>query len=229
MEAVDALIRAEEAGSTLRKLALARLRDGVAAVVDWSLADEAWDFVHAEQRFGERDPASWPALTIEDGKTRLTMRGSIDRVDVGHGRASVRAIDYKSSRSAVEGGMKNLGETVFQIALYARAAADAKSAVDREGLYVPSQRKDVASLKPSASFATTWRDLHVREREEEGACTKVEARALAVVQSLREGALVPRPRDRDERACDGCAMSGGCRKPRFAIDADDEARPASPS
>ena len=70
MEAVDTLVRADEAASTLRKLALARLREGVAAVIDWSLEDEAWDFAIAESRFGDRD-ATWPALRIDDGRTVL--------------------------------------------------------------------------------------------------------------------------------------------------------------
>jgi hypothetical protein len=48
----------------------------------------------------------------------------------------------------------------------------------------------------------------------------VEANALAIVRELRGGALAPKPRD--ERACDSCAVSGGCRKPRFAIAPPDD-------
>jgi ATP-dependent helicase/nuclease subunit B len=217
LDAVDALVRADDAGSVLRRLALARLREGVLAVIDWSLADEAWDFALAEQRFGDPDAASWPALRIDDGVTALALRGSIDRVDVGHHRAAVRAIDYKSSKAAVEAGMKNLGETVFQIALYARVAAAAKVARELDGLYVPTQKRDVAAMRTRDAFAALWAELH----EPDGGRARIEGRALAIVRGVREGALHPRPSD--PRACDHCALSGGCRKPRFAITlADDD-------
>jgi hypothetical protein len=198
------------------------VRDGVAAVIDWSLAEEAWDFARAEQRFGERGIGSWPALRLDDGRTRLDLRGSIDRIDTAHGRAAVRAIDYKSSRTAVESGGKNLGETVFQIALYARAAADALHALEREGLYLPTQRRDLASFRMREPFAVRWRELHAPAPP---GGTRIEATVLEIVRALRSGMLAPRPRD--EAACATCAMSGGCRKPRFAIPAPEE--DASPS
>jgi hypothetical protein len=58
---------------------------------------------------------------------------------------------------------------------------------------------------------------------------EIERRALSIVMSARSGALAPIPAHESE--CRYCAVSGGCRKPRFAMapadDADDEREPAA--
>src|SRR6185312_15964454 len=136
MAAAEEVIRAELGASPLRRLAVASVRESVAAVVAWSLADDGWDFDRAEQPFGDARRGSWPALVIDDGEQRLALRGSIDRVDVARAGGAIRAIDYKSSKSGAESGMRELGDTAFQVALYARVAADALGAGDRSGAYV---------------------------------------------------------------------------------------------
>ncbi len=227
---MDALLRQESVASALRRLALARVRDAARAVVLWSLADEAWDFALAEQAFGDAPGygshgsdgshgkerrAAWPPLVLEDGGVRLALRGAIDRVDVGHGRAAVRAIDYKTSPRAAESGMRALGETAFQIALYARAAGNALERPDRAGLYVGATRPGEVGAKLKKDFEATWAALHAGD-----GTTKVEERALDLVRRVRQGGLAPRPSD--ESACATCDVSGGCRKPRFAIARDED-------
>ncbi len=212
----DAVLRTESLASPLRRLAFARVRESVAAIVEWSLADESWDFIRAEQSFGDGRRASWPALLMDDGVTTLAVRGSIDRVDEGHGRASVRVIDYKSSKGAAESGMRTLGDTAFQIALYARVAADALHALERSGIYVAAPRPDDISPKLRKDFDAKWASLHAGG----GAVTPIEARALDVVRQVRLGAIAPRPAD--DSACARCDSSGGCRKPRFAIAREDD-------
>jgi hypothetical protein len=215
LEECDGVLRAEAVASPLRKLALARVRDAVAATIEWSLADETWDFVRAEQTFGDGRRASWPALVLDDGATRLAVRGSIDRVDEGHGRAAVRAIDYKSSKRAAESGMRGLGDTAFQVALYAHVAADALHAAERVGVYVAAPRPDSVGAKLKKDFDAKWTAL-----DERGRVTPLEARALDVVRRVRLGAIAPRPAD--ESACTTCDSSGACRKPRFAIAREDD-------
>jgi ATP-dependent helicase/nuclease subunit B len=214
-EAVAAILRRESLASPLRRLALARVRDAVRAVVKWSLANDAWDFALAEQPFG--DPrGGWPALLVEEGGARLSLRGSIDRVDVGHGRAAVRAIDYKTSPRAAESGMRALGDTAFQVALYAHAAADALKSLERTGLYVGATRPDDVGPKVKKDYEANWAALHAGA----GGVPPIEARALDVVRDVRRGSIAPRPKD--DSACTTCDASGGCRKPRFAIARDDE-------
>ena len=215
-EAVDLLLRDESLASPLRRLALSRVRDAVRAVVRWSLADEGWDFAHAEQPFGDGRPGQWPPLVLDDGTARLALRGSIDRIDVGHGRAAVRAIDYKTSPRAAESGMRALGDTAFQVALYARAACDALQRVERAGLYLGASRPDDVGAKVKKDYEARWSALHAGG----GAVTPLEKTALDVVRLVRLGAIAPRPRQ--ESACATCDSSGGCRKPRFAIMREDD-------
>ena len=158
-EAVEAILRRESLASPLRRLALARVRDAVRAVVTWSLEDEAWDFALAEQTFGD-SRSGWPALVLEEGGVRLALRGSIDRVDMGHGRAAVRAIDYKTSPRAAESGMRALGETAFQIALYARTACDALKGAERAGLYLGATRPGDVGPRLRKDFEASWTALH---------------------------------------------------------------------
>jgi RecB family exonuclease len=214
-EAVEAILRGESLASPLRRLALARVRDAVRAVVTWSLEDEGWDFALAEQPFGD-GRGGWPPLVLEDGGTRLALRGSIDRVDAGHGRAAVRAIDYKTSPRAAESGMRALGETAFQVPLYARAACDALCAGQRAGLYVGATRPGDVGPKLKKDFEASWAALHTAE----GAVTRIEGKALDVVSRIRRGGIAPRPVD--DSACAICDASGGCRKPRFAIARDED-------
>jgi len=216
LEHCDAVLRTESLASPLRRLAFARVRESVAAIVEWSLADEAWDFARAEQTFGDGRRASWPPLVLDDGAVRLAIRGSIDRVDEGHGRASVRAIDYKSSRGAAESGMRTLGDTAFQVALYARVAADALHAAERAGIYVGAPRPDDVGPKVKKDFEAKWATLHVAGAR----VTPIEARAIDVVRRVRLGGIAPRPGD--ESACARCDSSGACRKPRFAIAREDD-------
>jgi RecB family exonuclease len=215
-EAANAVLRDESVASPLRRLALGRVRDAVRAVVRSSLADEAWDFALAEQPFGDGRAGGWAPLVLEEDGARLALRGTIDRVDLGHGRAAVRVLDYKSTPRAAESGMRALGETAFQVALYARAAADALSALERAGGYLGATRPDDVGPKVKRDYEARWEALHV----ETGGLTVVERAAIDVVRRVRLGGIAPRPRD--EAACALCDSSGGCRKPRFAIQREDD-------
>jgi RecB family exonuclease len=218
LAACDGVLREESVASSLRRLAVARIREAVVATLEWSLADEAWDFAYAERAFGEprgRD-GGWPPLVLVDGDTRLALGGSIDRVDAGHGRSAVRAIDYKLSRSAAERAMRGLGETAFQVALYAHAAADALGATERAGAYLAAGRPDAVGPKLKKDYESRWGALHAGG----ASLTPLETQAVAVVRRVRLGAIAPRPFD--ESTCANCDSSGACRKPRFAVARDDD-------
>ncbi len=230
-EAVELLLQGESVASPLRRLALGRVRDAARAVVAWSLADESWDFALAEKSFGEGAGRSgsaarlgaWPPLVLDDGGVTLALRGSIDRVDLGRTGTGVRAIDYKTSPRAAESGMRALGETAFQVALYARAASNALGREERAGLYVGATRPDDVGAKVRREFEARWSLLNAEDAGDPSATnavTRIEGKALDVVRRVRQGGLAPRPRE--ESACTTCDASGGCRKPRFAIARDED-------
>jgi hypothetical protein len=213
LAASDAVLAREAAASGIRKVAIDRIREGVTAVVAWSANDDEWDFALAEQAFGDAADSSWPALVLnDDDGARLAIRGSIDRVDVAHAREAVRVIDYKSSDRAAQRATKGLGETTFQIALYASVAARARGAREGSGLYVPAVAASLPMKRRRAvASAKAWASAH---EPIEGRPT-FEARALEAVSAVRSGALVPDPIEKS--ACERCAFDGGCRKPRFVI------------
>lgn len=201
----------------LRAVVRLRVSDAVRAVLLAAIEDEAWDFAMAEQTFGARSAGSWKALELVDGEARLSLRGSIDRVDRSHDGQALRVVDYKRSKSTVSDSGRSLGETALQVPLYACVAAR-ELGLPATGAYAPTQARDVvAEAKPNVRSAQRMDELVARAP---GSLAEIERRGLAIVASARSGRLVPIPAHESE--CRLCAVSGGCRKPRFAMAPGDE-------
>ncbi len=206
LAAADRALGRDDAASDLARVAIDQARAGVRAVLDWSLADEVWDFAYAEQAFG--DEGAWEPLVLEHGGVRVALRGRIDRVDVAHDSGAVRVIDYKTRERSAESHMASLGATKFQIALYARAAEAALGKADKDGLYLAVQR-----LRPGGgpkNRAERWAEAHDLV---EGV-PRFEREILERIGALRRGELAVRPRDAG--SCLHCDYDAVCRKPRFA-------------
>jgi ATP-dependent helicase/nuclease subunit B len=216
--ASEAILERWQGHAPLRAIVRLRVGDAVRAVLGAAIEDDSWDFLLAEQSFGARGDASWSALELSDGEVRLSLRGSIDRVDRGHGGRDLRVIDYKRSKTTVTEAARSLGEIALQVPLYASVAAR-ELGLPASGAYLPTQARDVAAeAKPSARAAQRMEELVARAG---GALAEIERRALSIVASARAGALAPLPARESE--CRYCAVSGGCRKPRFAMTPLDEA------
>jgi hypothetical protein len=112
--------------------------------------------------------------------------------------------------------MRGLGETSFQVALYAHAASDAFDVSERAGAYVAVNRPDAVGPKLKKEFEARWATLDARG----ASVTPLEAQAINVVRRVRLGTIAPRPIE--ERTCAQCDSSGACRKPRFAVARDDD-------
>ena len=213
--AAAAVLDAWQGHAPLRAVVRLRVRDAVRAVLGAALADDTWDFALAEQPFGDRMPETWPTFVLGDGALRL--RGSIDRVDRAHDGRALRVIDYKRSKSTVQSSNGSLGETALQVPLYARIAEQALT-LPSTGAYLATQARDVASWsKPNAKAAARMDELVTRPSRD--ALSEIEERALAIVHAVRAGRLSPIPATEGE--CRLCAFSGGCRKPRFAMDPEE--------
>ncbi len=208
--AAAALLSRGRAASGLRRAALEAVQKDVLRVVEWSLADEEWDFAHAEVAFG-RSEGSWREAILHDGRAILRLRGSIDRVDVAHDRARLRVVDYKRSRDSAKRFTDALGETSFQIAVYGRAASAALGLPALDGLYLPTRRLPLAARSKGAAAA--WTSAH----DTSEGTPRFERRALEILGKVRQGDVAPRPAGPD--VCRTCDFDGACRKPRFVIGA----------
>jgi RecB family exonuclease len=214
LAAADAALAESEGHAPLRAIVRLRIRESVRAVLSRGVADEEWNFVLAEQGFGnaKRD-AGWPPFRVRDAGAELWLRGSIDRVDKAQVGSAVRVIDYKRSKSTVRGSSSHLGDTALQVPIYAAVAAQRFEA-PATGTYLPMQPRDLATeAKSSARAEERVSDL-VR-REAPNAPSEIERRVLAVAEEARSGRFSPLPARETE--CTFCSVSGGCRKPRFAM------------
>ncbi|MBX3187557.1 MAG: PD-(D/E)XK nuclease family protein [Labilithrix sp.] len=216
LAAADRVLELWQGHAPLRVVVRLRVSDAVGAVLRAALADEIWDFALAEQAFGGRGAASWPPFVLARDELRLTLRGTIDRVDRAHDGRAHRVVDYKRSKSTVRKASSALGETALQVPLYA-CEVSRELGLPATGLYTPTQARDVApDAKPSAKIEQQMEEL-VRRTD---GLAEVERRALDLVARARAGALAPIPADESE--CRTCAVSGGCRKPRFAMTPEEE-------
>ncbi len=216
LAAADAAL-AETAGhAPLRAIVRLRVRESVRAVLARAIEDEAWDFALAEQAFGNGKP--WPAFQVTDDDAEVWLRGSVDRIDRAHGRAAVRVIDYKRSKGTVKDSSSLVGDTALQVPIYALVAGRRLEA-PATGAYVPMQPRDLATdTKPNTKAEDRVADL--ARREAPGVPSEIERRVLQLADSARGGRFAPLPAR--EAECTHCSVSGGCRKPRFAMAPSDE-------
>ncbi len=196
--------------SALESVLDLRVMHAVMAVLREAVEDETWDFEAAEASFGEAsDPASLPALVL--GENELSLRGRIDRVDVGRARASARVVDYK--RSSIRDIVKKVGTTALQVPLYAMAVQKPLAVLVVKGIYY-SLRESELSKRPGPKDTG---ELAVDRALERGQAVDV---ALRAVRRVRSADVSPRPWS--DTQCRACGFSGGCRRPRFAMPAEEE-------
>lgn len=212
---------AKSAGhAPLRAIVRLRVRESVRAVLLRALDDEVWDFALAEQPFGRAK--SWPEFGVSASGApsravaapapapggEVWLRGSVDRIDRAHDGSSVRVIDYKRSKSTVQSSMHSLGEAAIQVPLYA-AVARRNLSLPATGTYLPTQPRDLAIPSPRP------KEDRVAELAA-GSPSLIEERVLALAIGARAGRFAPLPVKETE--CTFCSVSGGCRKPRFAME-----------
>lgn len=185
-----------KAENPLKAIQIEQITLQVMNIVDRAVADETWDFHLAEHGFGREE--AWPGWPVMVDRRRVQLEGRIDRVDVSHDGTFARAVDYK--RTPMD--LSRLEDTSLQVPLYTKVAAAALGKQVGLGVYVAPQR-DTAQ-KPEA-FAESVRSL--------------EARIEQILLPILAGDVTPRPRR--EQTCLHCDFAGGCRRPSFAVPADE--------
>jgi hypothetical protein len=84
---------------------------------------------------------------------------------------------------------------------------------------MPIQARDLATeTKARASVEDRVTEL---ARRPPGGLSEIEERVLEIASAARAGRFAPLPARESE--CTHCGVSGGCRKPRFAMAPGDEA------
>lgn len=210
LAAADAALAESEGHAPLRAIVRLRVRESVRAVLLRALADLEWNFALAEQAFGKGKP--WPPYHVTDDRVDVWLRGSVDRVDRAANGKAARVIDYKRSKNTVREATPLLGETAIQVPIYA-AVTGRRLEVDATGIYLPTQPRDLATeTKPNTRAEDRVRDL---VRRQGGAPSEIERRVLVLAEGARSGRFTPLPAR--EAECTHCGVSGGCRKPRFAM------------
>lgn len=220
LEAADVSLSASAVHAPLRAIVRLRVRESVRAVLLRAIADEEWDFILAEQAFGKGKP--WPPFHVAGDRVNVWLRGSIDRVDRSHDGRAARVVDYKRSMSTVRASSSSsLGESAIQVPLYAVVAAT-RLEVPATGAYVPMQARDVATATHPRRAPSPGEDriAELARRAAPTTSSEIERRVLAIATSVRSGLLAPLPARESE--CLYCGVSGGCRKPRFAMAPSDE-------
>ncbi|MCW5815059.1 MAG: PD-(D/E)XK nuclease family protein [Labilithrix sp.] len=205
----------------LRAIVRLRIRESVRAVLTRALEEETWDFALAEQTFGStRSRGAQEAWPPFDAGGVLWLRGSVDRVDRQHDGARVRVIDYKRSKSTAQASMTSLGEAAIQVPLYAAIGAR-NLGLPATGLYLPTQPRDLATT-PATPRVKDDRvaELAAARPAAPSALSAIEERVVSLAVAARRGRFTPIPIRESE--CTHCSMSGGCRKPRFAMSPEDE-------
>ena len=191
----------------LHELAVRRLVEEVKRVLAVAIADDAWDFEAAELAFGVADVA--PFVAEAEG-ARLSLRGTIDRVDVGKYAAAVRVIDYKRAVSASV-RPDDLGTVRLQVPVYAARAREHFGVPGAEGRYLATQTPDAAeSIDLAGKLAMLLADDAAELRRS----------LVGLIDPVRRGDVAPRPRA--PTVCDRCDLHGGCRRPRFVTEEEEE-------
>jgi RecB family exonuclease len=212
LAAAERVLAASAVHAPLRAIVRLRIRESVRAVLLRAIDDVDWNFILAEQPFQR--------FEVTNGTTHLWLRGTIDRVDRARTTApAYRVIDYKRSKSTVRDSTSLLGETALQVPLYAAVIA-LRFEAHATGAYLPIQARDLA-LEPAKSTARA--EARVTELAARPRPSEIERRVLDVVDRARSGWFAPLPARESE--CTRCSVSGGCRKPRFAMAPADEDEP----
>jgi ATP-dependent helicase/DNAse subunit B len=156
------------------------------------------------QEGDERGEASeLPALELGEG---VSLRGRIDRIDVGEGGAAV-VYDYKGK--AVSGASKWIDDGKLQVALYMRAAEQLLGLRVVGGFYQPLTGADLRPrgvLDGDSGVELDCVSTDVRDHDElRELLDAAVAAAREVAEQAAGGRLQARP--------DSCAFRGGCQYP----------------
>lgn len=185
--------------------------DDAMQVVDAAIqAPDDMAFALGEVKFGRAgDRLGALSATSSDG-IEIWFEGKIDRVDLSPDRRRARVIDYKSGKAPRARG---IGDTSFQLPLYALALRRSLGVEETSGLYL--------SIRRGGDIETTPRDPRQQLLPADALLSAATSAADAVVR-VHGGELGPRPRSPSR--CAFCTSRDICRRPAVSATASQDPR-----
>ncbi len=176
------------------------VRDALAVLSDELAHPSHLSYFVGERRFGRGEHEPFGPLELAgDAGLAVFVDGQIDRVDRSTDGKHLLVIDYKTGKPP---SRKAIGDTVFQLPLYAAAAKRAYGGEEVTGLYLsvrPGGSIERSPTKPAESVLSDDELLEVGRR------------AANVVGRLWGGDIAPRPSH--PKQCLRCEARDLCRRP----------------
>lgn len=142
----------------------------------------------------------------------VDLHGKVDRVDLGP--AGVVVTDYKSS-AVVHGCAEFEGRRLLQVAVYARAAADAFDAAPVAGVYRSLSARTVRGFWDTehSEADPTMQDKDIIGHEQVSHLFSVAQDQIAAAhEGMRAGLIEPKPADK--KVCEYCGARRSCSEAR---------------
>lgn len=167
-------------------------------------------FAMGEVKFGKPDDPLGVLRATSATGVDVWFEGKIDRVDLSADRRRARVIDYKSGR-APRG--RAIGDTSFQLPLYALAVRQSLNVVETSAYYL--------SLRRGGDVETTPREARAQVLDGDALTVAATNAANAIVR-VHSGELGPRPRTAGR--CAWCTSRDICRRPAVSSSSSSDAR-----
>jgi RecB family exonuclease len=199
----------------LRRAVLEGIAADLRRYLEWEAARGCgWEPRWLELRFGfEGEEGSLPPFELGEGADRVSLRGAIDRIDVGPDGRDAVVRDYKSGAARPEHqGARWRTDGTLQVALYMLAVRELLQLEPVAGLYQPLGGSDLRARGvfldraplSGECVANDVRDPEALEDELRQAAT----RAVELAARLRAGEIRSCPETCSRQ---GCRYAGICR------------------
>jgi ATP-dependent helicase/DNAse subunit B len=200
---------------SIRRAVAAAIAADLRRYLEWEAANGCgWEPRWLELRFGfEEEEGSLPAFELGEGSEQVSLRGAIDRIDVGPDGHEAVIRDYKSGSAKPEHqGARWSTDNTLQVALYMLAVRELLGLEPVAGLYQPLGGGDLRARGVFLERAPVSGECVANDaRDDEALRAELDsaaARAVELAARLRAGRITPCPETCSRQ---GCSYPGICR------------------
>ncbi|HLY50976.1 MAG TPA: PD-(D/E)XK nuclease family protein [Solirubrobacteraceae bacterium] len=199
----------------LRRATLEAIAADLRRYLEWEASHGCgWEPRWLELRFGfEGEEGALPPFELGEGGERISLRGAIDRIDVGPDGRTAVIRDYKSGGTRPEHQAARWRvDGTLQVALYMLAARALLDVEPVAGLYQPLGGRDLRARGVFVEGAPVSGECVANDGRDpaglEAELNDAAARALELAGRLRSGQISPCPQTCSRQ---GCRYPGICR------------------